>query len=207
MCRVLQGEKKPKLIGIVCVSNQHFYSWHQVLMTCINSTLMNIWKLTGDQVLSPILHLCRNHRGGKLRFTSHNHINSFSCLLDRFGPGLVIYWYGFIEELDCHRERGILLKDCFPTDIVTLRHSMAQRWCWEEEVNPEAILLSCSINWWQHLPWTSAELLLPALMLPPLYTNIARVSVLLQTAVAIGQKRQTQPTHYQHFCLCQTASF
>ncbi|XP_041252127.1 CDAN1-interacting nuclease 1 isoform X3 [Onychostruthus taczanowskii] len=44
-----------------------------------------------------------------------------------FGPGLVIYWYGFIEELDCHRERGILLKDCFPTDIVTLRHSMAQR--------------------------------------------------------------------------------
>ncbi|KAJ7402716.1 hypothetical protein BTVI_83847 [Pitangus sulphuratus] len=44
----------------------------------------------------------------------------------RFGPGLVIYWYGFIEELDCHRERGILLKDCFPTDIVTLRHSMAQ---------------------------------------------------------------------------------
>lgn len=48
-------------------------------------------------------------------------------LLDRFGPGLVIYWYGFIEELDCHRERGILLKDCFPTDIVTLRHSMAQR--------------------------------------------------------------------------------
>ncbi|KAF4787840.1 hypothetical protein TURU_164590 [Turdus rufiventris] len=45
----------------------------------------------------------------------------------RFGPGLVIYWYGFIEELDCHRERGILLKDCFPTDIVTLRHSVAQR--------------------------------------------------------------------------------
>lgn len=50
-----------------------------------------------------------------------------SFLLNRFGPGLVIYWYGFIEELDCHRERGILLKDCFPTDIVTLRHSMAQR--------------------------------------------------------------------------------
>ncbi|XP_034381396.1 protein C15orf41 homolog isoform X2 [Cyclopterus lumpus] len=37
---------------------------------------------------------------------------------NRFGPGLVIYWYGFIEELDCQRDRGILLKDCFPTDIV-----------------------------------------------------------------------------------------
>lgn len=39
---------------------------------------------------------------------------------NRFGPGLVIYWHGFIGELDCHRDRGILLKDCFPTDIVTL---------------------------------------------------------------------------------------
>lgn len=41
----------------------------------------------------------------------------------RFGPGLVIYWYGFIGELDCQRDRGILLKDCFPTDIVTLCHA------------------------------------------------------------------------------------
>uniref|UniRef100_A0A8B9QJJ1 CDAN1-interacting nuclease 1 n=1 Tax=Apteryx owenii TaxID=8824 RepID=A0A8B9QJJ1_APTOW len=51
--------------------------------------------------------------------------DQFWSYWNRFGPGLVIYWYGFIEELDCHRERGILLKDCFPTDIVTLRHSMA----------------------------------------------------------------------------------
>ncbi|XP_030645244.1 CDAN1-interacting nuclease 1 [Chanos chanos] len=41
---------------------------------------------------------------------------------NRFGPGLVIYWYGFIAELDCLRDRGILLKDCFPSDIVTLCH-------------------------------------------------------------------------------------
>ncbi|KAM9147997.1 CDAN1-interacting nuclease 1 isoform 1-T1 [Pangshura tecta] len=63
------------------------------------------------------------------RFNLKRSQKHLSCLLDlvqRFGPGLVIYWYGFIEELDCHRERGILLKDCFPTDIVTLRHSMAQ---------------------------------------------------------------------------------
>ncbi|XP_016888361.1 CDAN1-interacting nuclease 1 [Cynoglossus semilaevis] len=42
---------------------------------------------------------------------------------NRFGPGLVIYWYGFIGELDCQRDRGILLKDCFPTDISTLCHA------------------------------------------------------------------------------------
>ncbi|KAB5562131.1 hypothetical protein PHYPO_G00014470 [Pangasianodon hypophthalmus] len=45
---------------------------------------------------------------------------------NRFGPGLVIYWYGFIAELDCQRDRGILLKDCFPSDIVTLCHSPDQ---------------------------------------------------------------------------------
>ncbi|KAI9528807.1 CDAN1-interacting nuclease 1 [Dissostichus eleginoides] len=45
---------------------------------------------------------------------------------NRFGPGLVIYWYGFIGELDCQRDRGILLKDCFPTDIVTLSHAAQQ---------------------------------------------------------------------------------
>ncbi|CDQ84218.1 CDAN1-interacting nuclease 1 isoform X1 [Oncorhynchus mykiss] len=41
---------------------------------------------------------------------------------NRFGPGLVIYWHGFIGELDSQRDRGILLKDCFPSDIVTLCH-------------------------------------------------------------------------------------
>ncbi|XP_040189784.1 CDAN1-interacting nuclease 1 isoform X2 [Rana temporaria] len=44
---------------------------------------------------------------------------------NRFGPGLVIYWYGFIEELDCNRERGILLKHEFPNDIVTLSSCVA----------------------------------------------------------------------------------
>ena len=97
----------------------------------------------------------------------------FSCFC-RFGPGLVIYWYGFIQELDCNRERGILLHACFPTDIVTLCHSVAWPWwawkrSWEEKVTPEAILLSCSVNSWQHLPWTSAELSLPVVTPLPLY--------------------------------------
>ncbi|XP_069861846.1 CDAN1-interacting nuclease 1 isoform X5 [Dipodomys merriami] len=48
--------------------------------------------------------------------------DQFWSYWNRFGPGLVIYWYGFIQELDCNRERGILLKACFPTDIVTLCH-------------------------------------------------------------------------------------
>lgn len=38
----------------------------------------------------------------------------------RFGPGMVIYWFGFIDELDCNRERGILLKDDFPAEVITL---------------------------------------------------------------------------------------
>ncbi|XP_075387065.1 CDAN1-interacting nuclease 1 isoform X4 [Tenrec ecaudatus] len=51
--------------------------------------------------------------------------DQFWSYWNRFGPGLVIYWYGFIQELDCNRERGILLKASFPTDIVTLCHSLA----------------------------------------------------------------------------------
>ncbi|XP_066133285.1 CDAN1-interacting nuclease 1 isoform X4 [Saccopteryx bilineata] len=51
--------------------------------------------------------------------------DQFWSYWNRFGPGLVIYWYGFIQELDCNRDRGILLKATFPTDIITLCHSTA----------------------------------------------------------------------------------
>ncbi|RVE57401.1 hypothetical protein OJAV_G00216020 [Oryzias javanicus] len=58
----------------------------------------------------------------------HTYLNEqFWSYWNRFGPGLVIYWYGFIGELDCQRDRGILLKDCFPTDIVTLCHTTHQQ--------------------------------------------------------------------------------
>ncbi|XP_066199531.1 CDAN1-interacting nuclease 1 isoform X2 [Saccopteryx leptura] len=52
-------------------------------------------------------------------------VHTSASLKERFGPGLVIYWYGFIQELDCNRDRGILLKATFPTDIITLCHSAA----------------------------------------------------------------------------------
>ena len=38
-------------------------------------------------------------------------------LLFRFGPGLVIYWYGFVDELaDEMRKNEIILMDHFPED-------------------------------------------------------------------------------------------
>lgn len=40
--------------------------------------------------------------------------------LDRFGPGMVIYWFGFIDELDCNRDQGIILCDGFPSNLITL---------------------------------------------------------------------------------------
>lgn len=127
---------------ILWVSKYHFYSWNQVLLTSIAHSKYSL------QFYSEVTRLALESQRWEIEIplTQLHKFFFFVCLFDRFGPGLVIYWYGFIEELDCHRERGILLKDCFPTDIVTLRHSMAQRWCWEEEVNPEAILLSCSVN-------------------------------------------------------------
>jgi len=38
----------------------------------------------------------------------------------RFGSGLVIYWFGFIDELDVNCGKGIMLMDHFPSDIVTI---------------------------------------------------------------------------------------
>lgn len=38
----------------------------------------------------------------------------------RFGSGLVIYWFGFIDELDVNCDKGIILMDHFPSDIVTI---------------------------------------------------------------------------------------
>lgn len=34
---------------------------------------------------------------------------------NRFGPGLVIYWFGFVEEAtDSHQQKGVAVMDCFP---------------------------------------------------------------------------------------------
>jgi len=43
----------------------------------------------------------------------------FAIML-RFGSGLVIYWFGFIDELDINCDKGIMLMDQFPSDIVTI---------------------------------------------------------------------------------------
>ena len=46
--------------------------------------------------------------------------DQFWSYWNRFGPGMVIYWFGFIDELDVHRNKGILLQDHFPENIVRL---------------------------------------------------------------------------------------
>ena len=56
----------------------------------------------------------------RITFDTQLKIALMPVFIHRFGPGMVIYWFGFIDELDCNRERGIILKDDFPTDIITL---------------------------------------------------------------------------------------
>jgi len=41
--------------------------------------------------------------------------------INRFGSGLVIYWFGYVSQLDVHRNAGIILRDSFPTDIVRFK--------------------------------------------------------------------------------------
>lgn len=36
---------------------------------------------------------------------------------NRFGPGMVIYWFGFIDDLNTRKHKGILVSDSFPESI------------------------------------------------------------------------------------------
>ena len=40
--------------------------------------------------------------------------------INRYGPGAVIYWFGFVEEVAA-TEHDLMLLDSFPRDIVQLR--------------------------------------------------------------------------------------
>ena len=46
--------------------------------------------------------------------------DQFWSYWNRFGPGMVIYWFGFIDDLDINQEKGIILRDCFPDDFVKM---------------------------------------------------------------------------------------
>jgi len=46
--------------------------------------------------------------------------DQFWSYWNRFGPGMVIYWFGFIEELDVHKEKGIILRDSFPEKVTKM---------------------------------------------------------------------------------------
>ncbi|KAJ9599051.1 hypothetical protein L9F63_010508, partial [Diploptera punctata] len=39
---------------------------------------------------------------------------------NRFGPGLVIYWFGFIETLEQRTEKCIIIREDFPTNITIM---------------------------------------------------------------------------------------
>lgn len=50
--------------------------------------------------------------------------DQFWSYWNRFGPGLVIYWFGFVDELDTNKDKGILLYDNFPENFINLDPSL-----------------------------------------------------------------------------------
>lgn len=44
--------------------------------------------------------------------------DQFWSYQNRFGPGIVIYWFGFIAELDVNRGKGVLLYDHLPENFI-----------------------------------------------------------------------------------------
>jgi len=54
--------------------------------------------------------------------THHGYLSEqFWSYTNRFGPGMVIYWSGYITQLDTNKNAGIILKDHFPRSIVRYR--------------------------------------------------------------------------------------
>ncbi len=55
-------------------------------------------------------------------FLEKDYFDSVQSYVGRFGPGLIIYWFGFIT--DCNtpmlRDAGVLVSDCFPEDVLML---------------------------------------------------------------------------------------
>lgn len=49
--------------------------------------------------------------------------DQFWSYWNRFGPGLVIYWHGFVAQLDSNRSQGIVLADGFPEGITRFQPS------------------------------------------------------------------------------------
>eukprot|EP00092_Neocalanus_flemingeri_P050093 GFUD01057780.1.p1 GENE.GFUD01057780.1~~GFUD01057780.1.p1 ORF type:complete len:317 (+),score=114.74 GFUD01057780.1:75-1025(+) len=50
--------------------------------------------------------------------------DQFWSYMNRFGSGMVIYWFGYISQLDTNRSAGIILSDHFPTNIVRYKPEM-----------------------------------------------------------------------------------
>jgi len=53
--------------------------------------------------------------------------DQFWSYWNRFGAGLVIYWFGYIKQLDQNTEKGIILSDHLPTDIVYYQPDLVSR--------------------------------------------------------------------------------
>lgn len=53
--------------------------------------------------------------------------DQFWSYWNRFGAGLVIYWCGYIKQLDQNTEEGIILSDHMPTDIVYYKPDLVSR--------------------------------------------------------------------------------
>jgi len=53
--------------------------------------------------------------------------DQFWSYWNRFGPGLVIYWFGYIKQLDSNSEAGIQLADSFPTELIRFDPSKISR--------------------------------------------------------------------------------
>lgn len=61
-------------------------------------------------------------------FMNKDYTDSVSSYVGRFGPGMVLYWFGFVEDCDTPmlKDAGVVVVDKLPDDIVMLPGSTLQ---------------------------------------------------------------------------------
>lgn len=58
------------------------------------------------------------------QYTHQQNSEQIRSYFNRFGPGLIIYWFGFVEEIKATLPSGVIVMDRFPdaSSVVTLEH-------------------------------------------------------------------------------------
>lgn len=107
------------------------YSIETVLKSCWCSICVYLWSKCCKLISKGCILYATAVQIKDLKFVNFKVSTWFIAHLDphhifRFGSGIVIYWFGYIKELDIHKKQGIALSNGFPqkSSLVLLANTL-----------------------------------------------------------------------------------